>query len=89
MVKALHTDATCLSTYETSRNTAALDLLAGICGGVVVVAHGDRGRAAIQSAIERLDLRRPELECTSFLLLVTTECNLGWPSWKHVENLAV
>lgn len=83
------TNATVFTANKTSGNAAALDVVTCIQSRVVVVANLAGGFTRIESAVERLDLSRPELEVTCTIVTVTREGNLGGSTRKHIQDFSV
>ena len=83
------TDATIFTANKSSRNAAALNVVTRIQSRVVVVANLAGGFTRIESAVERLDLSRPELEIACGIVTVTREGNLGRSIRKHVQDFSV
>ena len=83
------TNTTVFTANKPPRNAAALDVVTGIQGCVVVVANLPGGFALIKSAVKGLNLSSPELEVACGLVTVAREGNLGWSTRKHVQNFPV
>ena len=83
------THASVLSADEPVRHTAALDLLAVVQRRVALDPRAHLCLARIKRAVERLNLRGPELEVTCARGRVAAECHLRRAVGEHVDNLAV
>ena len=78
-----------LSADEASRYALALDLLA-VVECLVPLGAVLRSRLALgELAVERFDLRGPELEVTLVRLLITAESDLWRAIREHVQDLPV
>lgn len=85
----IHTKTPVLAADEAARYTFAFYVFARVHRGVLVDARIQPRVALAQLAVERLDLRCPELEVTHIGLFVTAEGDLWRAVWEHVQDLSV
>jgi len=83
------TNATVFAANESSRNAAALNVVACVQGRVIIVANLPGRFTGVKSAVKRFDLSRPELKVTCSILTITREGNLWGSTRKHVQDFAV
>lgn len=82
-------DTPIFSADEPTGDTSTLDLLALVNRGIEVIPGLDGRVTFVESAVERFDLSSPKLESAGPVGFGATESNLGWSTWKHVEDLPV